>query len=108
VPVQSRRGRVVDVELIKRIAEHMRLIKDAILAFAIYTHTVDFWASRGGYRCDLVGGRNKIFANTWTLGVLVAFMQYAHRFYGPIQDLSEKFNILQSAMGWPASERSSG
>ena len=33
-----------------------------------------------------------------SLGVLVAFMQYAQRFFRPIQDLSEKFNILQSAM----------
>jgi len=29
-----------------------------------------------------------------TLGVLVAFMQYAQRFFRPIQDLSEKYNIL--------------
>ena len=33
-----------------------------------------------------------------TVGVLIAFMQYAQRFFRPIQDLSEKFNILQSAM----------
>ena len=33
-----------------------------------------------------------------TLGILVAFMQYAQRFFRPIQDLSEKYNILQSAM----------
>ena len=38
-----------------------------------------------------------------TLGVLVAFMQYAQRFFRPIQDLSEKYNILQSAMA--SSER---
>ncbi|HEY7352132.1 MAG TPA: ABC transporter ATP-binding protein, partial [Terriglobales bacterium] len=41
--------------------------------------------------------------NVTTLGVLVAFMQYAQRFFRPIQDLSEKYNILQSAMA--ASER---
>src|SRR5205823_13547728 len=38
-----------------------------------------------------------------TIGVLVAFMQYAQRFFRPIQDLSEKYNILQSAMA--AAER---
>jgi ATP-binding cassette, subfamily B, multidrug efflux pump len=38
-----------------------------------------------------------------TLGVLVAFMQYAQRFFRPIQDLSEKYNVLQSAMA--SSER---
>jgi ATP-binding cassette subfamily B multidrug efflux pump len=38
-----------------------------------------------------------------TLGVLIAFIQYAQRFFRPIQDLSEKYNILQSAMA--AAER---
>jgi ATP-binding cassette subfamily B multidrug efflux pump len=40
---------------------------------------------------------------TVTLGVLVAFIQYAQRFFRPIQDLSDKYNILQAAMA--ASER---
>jgi ATP-binding cassette, subfamily B, multidrug efflux pump len=38
-----------------------------------------------------------------TIGVLAAFIQYAQRFFRPIQDLSEKYNILQSAMA--SSER---
>src|SRR4029077_1116039 len=38
-----------------------------------------------------------------TIGVLAAFIQYAQRFFRPIQDFSEKYNILQSAMA--ASER---
>ena len=38
-----------------------------------------------------------------TVGILTAFIQYAQRFFRPIQDLSEKYNILQSAMA--ASER---
>ena len=41
--------------------------------------------------------------NTLTLGSLVAFLQYSARFFRPISDLSEKFNILQSAMA--SSER---
>ena len=40
---------------------------------------------------------------TLTLGVLVAFLQYSARFYRPISDMSEKFNVLQSAMA--SSER---
>ncbi len=40
---------------------------------------------------------------TLTLGALVAFLQYAQRFFRPISDLSEKFNILQAAMA--SSER---
>jgi ATP-binding cassette subfamily B multidrug efflux pump len=38
-----------------------------------------------------------------TLGILAAFIQYAQRFFRPIQDFSEKYNILQSAMA--SSER---
>jgi ATP-binding cassette subfamily B multidrug efflux pump len=40
---------------------------------------------------------------TVTVGVLISFVQYAQRFFRPIQDLSEKYNILQAAMA--ASER---
>ena len=40
---------------------------------------------------------------TMTVGALVAFLLYAQRFYRPISDLSEKFNILQAAMA--SSER---
>ena len=42
-------------------------------------------------------------AATVTVGVLVAFIQYAQRFFRPIQELSDKFNILQAAMA--AAER---
>jgi ATP-binding cassette subfamily B multidrug efflux pump len=48
-------------------------------------------------------GGNQVLRNFVTLGVLVAFMQYAQRFFRPIQDLSEKYNILQAAMA--SSER---
>jgi ATP-binding cassette subfamily B protein len=44
-----------------------------------------------------------VLASGLSLGVLTAFTMYATRFFRPIQDLSEKFNILQSAMA--ASER---
>ncbi len=40
---------------------------------------------------------------TVSLGVLIAFIQYAQRFFRPIQDLSDKYNILQAAMA--AAER---
>jgi ATP-binding cassette subfamily B protein len=48
-------------------------------------------------------GGGKIMAGALTLGALVAFIQYADRFYQPIRDLSEKYNILQGAMA--SSER---
>ncbi len=48
-------------------------------------------------------GGEQIISSAFTLGGLVAFIQYVRRFYRPIQDLSEKYNILQGAMA--ASER---
>lgn len=44
-----------------------------------------------------------VMAGTLTVGVIAAFLQYARRFFRPIQDLSEKYNILQAAMA--SSER---
>jgi ATP-binding cassette, subfamily B, multidrug efflux pump len=106
-------------------AVHMDAFKDAIMAHAVYYPVVEILSSIaiasviwfGGN--DVIRGtttfaiavelsRSKLLAlhlvrTVTTLGVLVAFMQYAQRFFRPIQDLSEKYNILQSAMA--ASER---
>ncbi len=49
------------------------------------------------------GGGSLMLAGTVTLGTLVAFIQYVERFYRPVRDLAEKYNILQGAMA--ASER---
>jgi ATP-binding cassette subfamily B protein len=51
----------------------------------------------------LVYGGARALDHTVTVGVLAAFLQLMRRFYRPLQDLSEKFNILQSAMA--SSER---
>ncbi|HIE27914.1 TPA: ABC transporter ATP-binding protein [Candidatus Poribacteria bacterium] len=48
-------------------------------------------------------GGGKIIQNAMTIGALVAFIQYSARFFWPIRSLTEKYNILQSAMA--ASER---
>ena len=48
-------------------------------------------------------GGAQILRHALTFGALVAFIQYAERFFQPIRDLSEKYNILQQAMA--ASER---
>jgi len=50
-----------------------------------------------------VGGGWVVGGDTLTLGALVAFLQYSQRFFRPISDLSEKFNLLQGAMA--SSER---
>jgi ATP-binding cassette, subfamily B, multidrug efflux pump len=48
-------------------------------------------------------GGGKVLAGALTLGSLVAFIQYSQRFFRPISDISEKFNLLQAAMA--SSER---
>src|SRR5213592_441638 len=106
-------------------ALHMDAFKDAIMAHAVYYPVVEILSSIaiacviwfGGHdvlqqwnvpQLKITFDPKTLLAFHWirtatTLGVLVAFMQYAQRFFRPIQDLSEKYNILQSAMA--ASER---
>src|SRR6266536_1202507 len=101
-------------------ASHMEAFKDAIMAYAVYYPVVEILSSIA-VACIVWFGGNQIiqhvgaasvsigFSKTslltlhrvpsvMTLGILAAFMQYAQRFFRPIQDLSEKYNILQSAM----------
>jgi len=83
-------------------ASHMDAFKDAIMAYAVYYPVVEVLSSIA-IACVIWFGGNDVLRGATTLGVLVAFMQYAQRFFRPIQDLSEKYNILQSAMA--SSER---
>jgi ATP-binding cassette subfamily B protein len=89
-------------EFERRNRDNMLAWRDAILAFALFYPAVEILSVAAIALIFWVGGL-RVFSNVLTLGVLVAFMQYAQRFFRPIQDLSEKFNILQSAMA--ASER---
>ena len=85
-------------EKFKKInATHMEAFKDAILAHAIYYPVVEILSAVAIASVIWFGG-NEVVRGAVTLGVLTAFMQYAQRFFRPIQDLSEKYNILQSAM----------
>jgi ATP-binding cassette subfamily B protein len=81
---------------------HMDAFKDAIMAHSVYYPIVEV-LSAIAISCVVWFGGNQVVRGFVTLGVLVAFMQYAQRFFRPIQDLSEKYNILQSAMA--SSER---
>ena len=104
---------------------HMDAYKDAILAYSVYYPVVEI-LSAIAIACVIWFGGGDVMRNVratsvavsfnWktlvafrlvptaaSLGVLVAFIQYALRFFRPIMDFSEKYNILQSAMA--ASER---
>jgi ATP-binding cassette subfamily B multidrug efflux pump len=104
---------------------HMDAFKDAIMAYSVYYPVVEI-LSAIAIACVIWFGGGDVMRGTlvtsvavsfnWktliafrlvptvaSLGVLVAFIQYALRFFRPIMDFSEKYNILQSAMA--ASER---
>jgi ATP-binding cassette subfamily B protein len=78
-------------------ASHMVAFKDAIMAYSVYYPIVEVVSAIAIAAIIWFGG-GAVMKGVATLGVLVAFMQYAQRFFRPIQDLSEKYNILQSAM----------
>jgi ATP-binding cassette subfamily B protein len=104
---------------------HMDAYKDAILAYSIYYPVVEILSAiaiacviwfGGGDVMHNITARSVAVSFNWrtlvafrlvptvaSIGVLVAFIQYALRFFRPIMDFSEKYNILQSAMA--ASER---
>jgi ATP-binding cassette subfamily B multidrug efflux pump len=83
-------------------ATHMDAFKDAIMAHAVYYPVVEILSSIA-IACVIWFGGNDVIRGASTIGILAAFIQYAQRFFRPIQDFSEKYNILQSAMA--SSER---
>jgi len=96
------RERKARAEFAKRNKDNMLAWRDAILAYALFYPAVEF-LSFATIALIYWSGGIRILHGTLTLGVLTMFTMYAQRFFRPIQDLSEKFNILQSAMA--ASER---
>jgi len=89
-------------EFERRNKDNMLAWRDAILAYALFYPAVEF-LSFATIALIFWAGGNRILHGGLTLGVLTAFTMYAQRFFRPIQDLSDNFNILQSAMA--ASER---
>jgi ATP-binding cassette subfamily B protein len=90
---ERRSGR--EFELVNR--EHMDAYKDAITAYGWFYPVVEF-TSMLALAAILTYGGLRIERGRLSLGILVAFLQYGLRFFRPIQDLSEKYNILQGAM----------
>jgi ATP-binding cassette subfamily B multidrug efflux pump len=74
----------------------------SIFYYAVYFPGVELITALGIGLLVWVGG-GQALAGTVSLGALIAFLQYAQRFYQPLSDLSEKYNILQGAMA--SSER---
>jgi len=81
---------------------HRRANVRAIFFYAVYYPGVELVTALGIALILWYGG-GKVLAGILSVGSLVAFLQYAQRFYQPLADLSEKYNILQAAMA--SSER---
>jgi ATP-binding cassette subfamily B protein len=82
--------------------KHADANMSAIFYYAVFYPAIELLAAIATALILLYGG-GQVLEGALTLGVLVAFIQYSERFWRPIADLSEKFNILQAAMA--ASER---
>jgi ATP-binding cassette, subfamily B, multidrug efflux pump len=86
----------------ERNQEHLQANLQSVFYYAVFYPVVDLL---GAVAIGLIlwYGGNQVLSGILTLGAVVAFIQYSERFYRPISDLSEKFNILQGAMA--SSER---
>jgi ATP-binding cassette subfamily B protein len=77
--------------------QHMVAFKDTIFAYALFYPAVDL-LSMVAIALVIWRGGFGVLAGVVTIGVLNMFIQYSLRFWRPIQDMSDKYNILQSAM----------
>jgi ATP-binding cassette, subfamily B, multidrug efflux pump len=91
----ARRFRAVDRDYLHA---HLR----SITYYALFFPVIELLTSIA-LALIIVYGGSGVLQGTVTVGVIAAFLQYARRFFRPIQDLSEKYNMLQGAMA--SSER---
>ncbi len=83
-------------------AELRRTNLQSILYYAVFFPVIELIGAISLALIVWYGGGH-VVAGILTFGALTAFVQYAERFYSPIRDLAEKYNILQAAMA--SSER---
>jgi len=82
--------------------KHYLATKKSISAYAVFYPAVEMIEALAIALIVWYGG-NRVLVSAVTFGTLIMFIQYTQRFFRPIADLSEKYNILQSAMA--SSER---
>jgi ATP-binding cassette subfamily B protein len=83
-------------------AQHRDANFASIFYYSVFYPAVEVVAALASALIIWYGGA-AVLRSTLTIGALVAFVQYSQRFFRPISDMSEKFNVLQSAMA--SSER---
>lgn len=82
--------------------DHKKANVDSILYYAIFFPVVEILSAIAVALIIWYGG-GEVIQSTMTVGILFAFIQYTEMFFRPIRDLSEKYNIMQTAMA--SSER---
>jgi ATP-binding cassette, subfamily B, multidrug efflux pump len=82
--------------------EHRKANVDSVFYYAVFYPAIEVIGALASALTIWYGG-GSVLQGTLTLGSLVAFLLYSQRFFRPISDMSEKFNILQAAMA--SSER---
>src|SRR5579863_3626872 len=85
-----------DFEAVNKL--HMIAFKDTIFAYALYYPAVELLSSVAIAIVVWRGGFSVLAHGSVTIGILASFNMYSQRFWRPIQDLSDKYNILQAAM----------
>jgi ATP-binding cassette subfamily B multidrug efflux pump len=75
---------------------------ESIFYYSVFYPAIEIVAALASALIIWYGGAS-VLGQTLTIGALVAFLQYSQRFFRPISDMSEKFNVLQAAMA--SSER---
>ncbi len=111
--LQENLGGMATVQLYRREAAQFRKFDeidgahrdanlDSIFYYAVFYPAVEIIGALAVALIIWYGG-GLVLAEALTLGSLVAFIQYSQRFFRPISDISEKFNLLQAAMA--SSER---
>jgi ATP-binding cassette subfamily B multidrug efflux pump len=81
---------------------HLDANLKSITVYALYFPAIELLTSIA-LAILLVAGASRVHANVLSVGTVAAFLQLVRRFFQPLQDLSEKYNILQTAMA--SSER---
>ena len=81
---------------------HLDAHLKSITVYALYFPAIELLTSIA-LAILIVAGAARVSANMLTVGTVAAFLQLVRRFFQPLQDLSEKYNILQTAMA--SSER---
>lgn len=86
---------IKEFEVINR--EHTEENKRSIFYYAVFFPVVELI---GAIAIGLIiwYGGGKVVQNMLSLGVIISFLQYTEMFFRPIRDLSEKYNILQTAI----------